>query len=614
MRTTVGQLLTNGALPELLRDNSRVFTKKELSSVLDRVAKDHPDSYRQVVYELKRIGDEIATRSGSSFSLKDFRSPVDIKPDLKKAKAATDKILGSSKPESDKLQQVSALYGKLADKINNSLMTEGVSRGNTFALSVHSGARGSPTQLRSVVSAPLMVTDHKQRPILTPLEKSYAEGVDPSDYWAASYGTRQGVISSKFATAEAGAFGKQLSLASSQLVITENDCGTANGVPYPVDDDDNLGAYLARPAGGQNKDTLITPRVLASLRKKGIQSIVVRSAMTCEAEKGICQMCHGHTNTNALPQVGDNIGVNSAAALAEPIAQGGLNVRHTSGVVGGVGVAGGFKLISQLATVPRVFRHGATLAEQGGKVTSIEKAPQGGLFVNVGSERHYVPPGLKVGVKVGEAVEAGDALGDGIVNPADAVRLKGIGAGRKYFADMLKKVYDSDIQGGIHRRNFENVSRSLINHVQVDDDDEIDDVLPDDIVEYQHIQKRWHPKDAHQMPASQAVGRYLAKPYLNLTVGTKLTNSAVKDLDNYGYPEIQVTEAPPPFSSVMVRLPDVPKHVGDWQARLASTNLQKGLLRSVQRGETSDIHGLSYVPALAHGKEFGKTKPGRVGY
>ena len=101
----------------------------------------------------------------------------------------------------EKLQRVSELYGKLADKVNSDIMRKGVAQKNSLALSVFSGSRGSPTQLRSVISAPLMVTDHKQRPILTPLEKSYAEGVSPSDYWAASYGTRQGVISSKFATA-----------------------------------------------------------------------------------------------------------------------------------------------------------------------------------------------------------------------------------------------------------------------------------------------------------------------------------------------------------------------------------------------------------------------------
>jgi hypothetical protein len=254
------------------------------------------------------------------------------------------------------------------------------------------------------------------------------------------------------------------------------------------------------------------------------------------------------------------------------------------------------------------------LAELEGRVDKISKAAQGGTDIVISGKKHYVPPGIDLKTEVGAKVEAGDELSEGLVNPRDIVRLRGVGAGRLHLADSLKTAYDNTVQPGIHRRNFENVARSLVNHVQIDDADQFDGVLPDDIVEYQHVQKTFKPVDPRLIPLRRAKGSFLSKPYLHYTVGTPVDSTAIRDLKEFGHKEVEVIDSPPPFAPVMLRLTDVPKVTKDWQARLAGTNLQKGLLASVHRGESSDIHGVSFVPGLAQGKDLGKARPGQVGY
>lgn len=137
-----------------------------------------------------------------------------------------------------------------------------------------------------------------------------------------------GLISSnsKIATAKGGAFGKLLSQSANNQVVVTDDCGGVNGVPMPIDDDDNLGAVLAQKTGKYNPGTVITKSVLADLRKdKKIDEIVIRSPMTCGCKDGVCSKCAGIREMGDFPPIGYNLGTNAASAFAERITQGALN-------------------------------------------------------------------------------------------------------------------------------------------------------------------------------------------------------------------------------------------------------------------------------------------------
>ena len=441
------------------------------------------------------------------------------------------------------------------------------------------------------------------------IRNSYAEGLEPHEYWAATYGARKGVISTKFATRDAGYLGKMFNAAVQPVVVTETDCGTPFGIPVPSDDADNIGAVLARPVGEFPVGTVVSKEVMAAARKGKIDELILRSPTTCSAGQGVCKHCVGIRDSGSFPEIGHHVGLNAASALAERIAQSSLNVKHSGkGQEGDDAVYAGFDVIKGLAEVPGNFPHRASVAELDGKVERIEKAPQGGYNVLVGEQNHYVGPDLPLRIKEGDEVEAGDQLSGGILNPADAVRLKGIGEGRRYFAERITKAFrDSGLEA--NRRNAEVLSRALIDHVAVQDPEGMGHYLPGDVVSYSNMVRTYKPrKDAQHVSPKQAVGLYLESPALHHTLGTRITRKMSDQLKKHGVERVMAHRDPPGFVSNMVSVVKVPEHTDDWMARLSSNYLQTRLLQDVQRGSTSKIHGLHPVPGLAKGVEFGQPK------
>jgi DNA-directed RNA polymerase subunit beta' len=112
----------------------------------------------------------------------------------------------------------------VADKIEplkNAIYQHGLANDNPFAIQVKSGSRGNSDQLKQLVVGDMLVKDHRDRVIPVPVLHGYAHGVDPAEYWAASYGARRGSISTKFATQDAGFFGKQLVMTTHRLVVSD---------------------------------------------------------------------------------------------------------------------------------------------------------------------------------------------------------------------------------------------------------------------------------------------------------------------------------------------------------------------------------------------------------
>jgi len=132
---------------------------------------------------------------------------------------------------------------------------------------------------------------------------------------------------------------------------------------------------------------------------------------------------------------------------------------------------------------------------------------------------HYVNPDAKIKYKVGDEVEAGDVLSDGVPNPAEFVKFKGIGEGRRQFVTAFR---DSMKEAGLgaHRRNIEILSRGVINHVRLND--AVGEYMPDEIVPYDLFEAKWQPRPESKVtPVKASVGKYLEKPILHYTVGTK---------------------------------------------------------------------------------------------
>lgn len=279
------------------------------------------------------------------------------------------------------------------------------------------------------------------------------------------------------------------------------------------------------------------------------------------------------------------------------------NSKHGGGVAGSTKAQEGFPVIDRLASIPANFQGGATHAEVDGLVTSVADAPQGGKFVTIEGVEHYVPPEQAASVSTGDRVEAGDPLSDGVLNPAKVVEHKGVGEGRRLFTEAFMKAAQA---AGFrpHRRNVELIARGLIDHVELTQ--EVGDHAPGDVVPYHTLEHDYEPRPGHKvLGPKEAAGHYLERPALWYSVGTRVTPSVQRAMEEYGVKAVAAHPEPPPFVPRMIRSHDTLIHDPDPLTRQLGSNLEKGLLKAVHRADVSDTAGSSYVPALAAGVDFG---------
>lgn len=619
--TTVGKLLLKSHVPDNLKEfvKGNTMDKKGIAGLFAKLSEGDSDSYRDAVTKLARLGFEVSTRQGSTVPLEDL-SPLDdkeerfngLEKDIAKIKAGT----GTKKQKDiDMIEH----YTKFTKDFENALMASGIKKNHTLAKVITSGSRGSMQQYRQTVGASILVNDEKGRPMLDfPIKNSFAEGLTIPEYLAHSYGTRQGAIATKLSIADSGYFSKQLSRAAMPIIVEEHDCGTDNGVPYDTNDREMIGTYLARPVKTYKKNNEVTGPMLADLKSKGVTEIIIRSPMTCQSSRhshswAVCQLCAGKREKGTLPGIGNYLGVTAATALGEPLAQGQLNTKHTAGAAAlGKTVATGFKLIQQLANIPSTFQNRAGIADIDGTITLIKSAPQGGFYVtiknDVKSVVEYIPAGFDLSTKVGDKVEAGDVLSDGIINPADIVKHKGIGAGRKHYSNIMHKAF-SEAGMGVNRRNFDIIARAAIDHVKITHPDGLGDHLPDSVVTYQAIEKDYKPRpDSKHVRVDKALGKYLEEPILHYTIGTKLSSNMLAQIKSHKIDDVMVNDNPPPFHPEMQRLLDVPGEVPDWAHQLYSSYLEKRLIKGVNSGLTSNLKGPSPILGLSYGVGFSEKR------
>jgi DNA-directed RNA polymerase subunit beta' len=458
-----------------------------------------------------------------------------------------------------------------------------------------------------MLSTPGLYTDAQDNIIPLFVRTSFAEGLRPAEYLAGTYGARKAVLSTKRATAKGGDLAKQMVQSAANLVVSENDCGAANGIDLESDDKSLRGRVLARDLGNITAGTVLDKNALASVRKQGFEKLIVRSPMTCQAKEGVCARCMGLNALGKFPAKGEAVGITAAQAIGEPITQGALNVKHQGGAAGTDRRYAGFSVINQFVQTPDTFPDKAVLSKIDGQVNSVIEAPHGGYYVTVDNEPHYIAPGYPVTVKVGDRVESGDMMSEGLADPGEVVELRGLGEGRKYYSDKLKQLLD-DSGMEADRRNTELMSRAALDHLQITDVKEDDEYLPDDVVSYSYFSNRYTPpKDTTKYKSDKAVGVYLQSPALHYTIGTKITPKIAKHLQSAGFQEVFASPASPTFKPHMVRLRAATHHGTDWLASMHTSYLKKQLSDSALRGEESNVEqNIHFAPRLAIGTNFGE--------
>jgi DNA-directed RNA polymerase subunit beta' len=602
MPKTLGQLLLSDAIPEDMRDDSRVFNKKTSGRFFADLAEKHPEKYADVLHSLNGISRIAGTEEGgmASIRLQDLGLPPKVQEYRNNLRGRITAIQQDPRATSKtKNESIVSLMRTEMPKIQTMINEETSKGDNTLGESIKQGFRGNPVQLTQLLFGDMLVADQKGKAIPVPGLNGYGEGVTPMQYFAGAFGSRKGYSEVQFMTAKAGFLGKQVALSASRLQVTEENCGAdAQGILISGDNSDILGRVLAREVAGLPAGTTVEKKHLPKLRKEKILS---RSLATCQTRNGVCQKCSGKRNKGRFPEMGAYVGIDTGRLMSEPITQAGLSSKHTGGIIGGKQFAdevSGFDEINQFVQVPKSFRGASVLAPQDAIVQNIVDADQGGKYVMIGGEQLYVPRGREVLVKKGEKVEAGDMLTDGTPNPAEMVKHKGIGEARVYFINKFGSILkDNGVK--VQQRHVETLSRAFFDRIKITDPDGVAGYSIDDVVTYSDMQRDYKPRaDAEDRKPGTSVGMYLEKPTLHYSIGTRVTPKVVNFMKEQKVGNISVHKSTPGFEPHAVRMMDIPGTDPDFKNKLTGFGLKKSIMQDVQLGATSRHDAAGYAGKL----------------
>lgn len=604
MKTTVVNLMLDRMLPEELRDPQRVLNKEGVEELMLRLAKDYPDKYAPVAEFLSETGAELSFTRGETFRLEDFKAPDSRQKVFQDLERAEQELISKGLEGEEKNQARLRLYSDFSERLSKETNQEALSKGNNIALTVLSGARGKKPQLRDLLSSPGFYQDYHGAPIPWFIRRSFSEGLSPADFLAGTYAGRSAVTESKKAVAKGGFLAKTLSRVNYSNLVAKEDCGTTNGIDLSAEDKDIRGRVLQRPSAGYPAGTIITRDVYRELKKKG-GNVIVRSPSTCESEHGMCAKCYGVTSEGRMPRIGEHFGATASQALGEPLAQSALSMKHVTSGSGAGEEYSGLDYLYQFTESPEEFKNRTVVSPVEGVVESVREAPQGGQYLSLGGAEVYIPPDRKVMVEAGQELEAGDPLTDGLMDPEDVIKYKGLGAGRRYYAEKLRDIAEAS-GAGMDRRNFEVLARTAVDHIRLEDPIS-EGYLPDDVVSFnQYLHKRPIPEDTRDLDLGAAKGKYLQQNALHFTPGTKITNSVADRLKESGFGKVSVSDREPGFEPQMMRLQAAASFSDDWLGRMGSSYLTRNFEDSKTRALDTNIESNYHpVPRMAVGVNFG---------
>lgn len=600
--TTLGQVMINEFIPPPLR-KYEPMTGASMKAAFKQVATTHPQHYNAVASGLKRLGDQHSYLEGSSFSF-DETKPIAVDHIYKKYDNESNK-LRTIKDTHQREEAQRAVNMKIETEIN-SLVEQHMKDSDS---NVHRwstiGGKGNRNNIRQMFfsSGNQVDVTNKVMPYMS--KSSFAAGLAPSDAFISATGARKGVVESFISVRDPGALSKEFFMLTNQLITTEQDCGTHDGLLMQTSSSDVLDRHLCNDYAPYKRNDVIDHQVQAGLIKKGHKEILVRSPLKCRAREGVCGMCVGILENGKLSHVGDSIGLRSSQALTEKLTQMALSSKHTGGVVT---KRSAFDTVKQLMHVPENFPGGSVLAQNKGTVNKIEEAPDGGRHVFIDNKLHYVDPKLNLMVKKGDTLAAGDSVSDGLINPAEIVRLKGMDAGREHLAKALNDTYSSTGISGM-AKVYEVVAKAMLNLGEVQDPGDHDMNIGDK-VSWSGNLDRMKILHAH-LPVHETVGWRAAKamPTIGLKAGEMIEPVHVDKMHGMG--SIDVVKKPAVIKPVMYGTERSAIYGGDWLSNLGFRFVKDQLKTNVAAGAKVDIHGWKPIPSYVYAAEFGQGGNGR---
>jgi len=562
-KTPKGRQRINDILPDKF-NIVEATDKRQFIDILKKVVKSNPRTAGKIINDLRRLGDDHAYRTGFTLGISDIAPVKDLQH-----RAIKDIISKINRLPEDKRTSLNLenIYKDVSINTEKELAKYFEDRDNPLGIALLSKARGSASQIRDMILSPLAVASKKY--LETPIKHSYAEGLDPAEYWEAARGARRGVMGRSQETAMPGALGKEVLATSNTLIVRGTHNNYMKSIDLPTKNtDDLLDRFVAKDIkiDGKTvikKDTAINPHILQIAKRNKIKNISVYTPLgSSSADGSIPAYAYGLTKDGDIPEDGKNIGAISAFGLVEPLYQGSMASFHLGAAI--TGETSGYPRLKQIlelsaASDPRKFLlNEATLSTETGQIKSITKDSLGGHNIVVNNKEFYVLPSNKLKIKIGDDVVKGDALSTGPIQPKDLANLKSLDIAQNYMVDEIRKNIPD-----IRRRAAETVVESITRHGIITDPGDTD-YLPGDVDLINNIKDR--NKDAK--------------------------NNAT-------------------YEFLMRGVNTLPQKTQSWLSKLNFRNLKRVFQKDFIEGATTDIHSFEPAPAMAYGIELGKGEKGK---
>ena len=509
VKTTVGRVIFNRPVPQDLgfvdRSNpenafelevSFVVKKKQLGQIAEKCINVHGVSVAsKVLDELKAQGYKYSTVSGTTVAVIDALIPEKKKDYLAEAEKKVDEITYNYNygliTNDERSSAVIKAWEDCTNKVSNELTSNFDGAHNPIHMMVDSGARGSTSQLRQLAGMRGLIANTAGKTIEVPIRANYREGLNILEYFISSRGARKGLADTALRTADSGYLTRRLVDVSQDVIIRDDDCGCHDGIEVSRIMDGNrvlepleerlTGRYVVEPVIDPNTgevlmetDRMMTAEDAKRIADAGIESVKIRSLITCKSRHGVCRKCYGaNLAFNEPVQVGEAVGIIAAQSIGEPGTQLTMRTFHTGGVAGGADITQGLPRVEELfeARKPKQL---AILSEIEGDVRFEEIKKSRHVVVynsETAEERKYlIPYGARLceNIVEGAHIQKGTELTLGAVNPHDVLAILGEEAVYNYLIKEVQFAYRT--QGvDINDKHIEVIVRQMLKKCTVDE-------------------------------------------------------------------------------------------------------------------------------------------------
>ena len=366
VETSVGRVIVNGIIPAEVGYVNKVISKKSLRDIIADVIKNVGFAEAcEFLDGIKNLGYRMAYEAGLSFNLDDIIIPEAKKGLIEKGNEEIRQITENYNmgfiTDTERYNQVIDTWTHVNNDLGNVLMkemTEADQGFNAVFMMLDSGARGSKDQIRQLsgmrglMAKPQKAGAEGQQIIENPIISNFKEGMSVLEYFISTHGARKGLADTAMKTADAGYLTRRLVDVSHDVIITEEDCGTLRGLVCSAlkSGDEVISSLYERILGRVSVHDIIHPStgelivaageeitesVAQAIEDSPIESVEIRSVLTCESKKGVCMKCYGRNlATRRMVQKGEAVGVIAAQAIGEPGTQLTLRTFHAGGVAG----------------------------------------------------------------------------------------------------------------------------------------------------------------------------------------------------------------------------------------------------------------------------------------